>query len=124
MATQVIDRAIEVFGAAGVSDDTPLAYFYAWARALRIVDGPMRSTGVSIAREELRRSPRYVGRWAGDVRVARPETPHRSVRRPLGERWADRGSRRWYNGKPGSALHLAVCLAWTTTTQLRRPGLR
>jgi acyl-CoA dehydrogenase len=34
MATAVIDRAIEVFGGAGVSDDTPLAYFYAWSRAL------------------------------------------------------------------------------------------
>ena len=37
VACTVIDRAIEVFGGAGVSDDTPLAYFYAWARALRIV---------------------------------------------------------------------------------------
>lgn len=61
MATKVIDRAIEVFGAAGVSDDTPLAYFYAWARALRIVDGPDAVHRRSIAREELRRSPRYVG---------------------------------------------------------------
>ncbi len=43
MATAVIDRAIEVFGGMGVSDDTPLAYFYAWARSLRIVDGPERS---------------------------------------------------------------------------------
>jgi hypothetical protein len=40
MATAVIDRAIEVFGGMGVSDDTPLAYFYAWARSLCIVDGP------------------------------------------------------------------------------------
>ena len=38
MAVRVIDRAIEVYGAAGVSDETPLAYFYAWARSLRIVD--------------------------------------------------------------------------------------
>jgi acyl-CoA dehydrogenase len=30
MALRVIDRAIEVFGAAGVSDDTPLAYSYTW----------------------------------------------------------------------------------------------
>ena len=61
MATKVVDRAIEVFGAAGVSDDTPLAYFYAWARALRIVDGPDAVHRRSIAREELRRTPPYVG---------------------------------------------------------------
>jgi acyl-CoA dehydrogenase len=55
MATNVIDRAIEVFGAAGVSGDTPLAYFYAWARVLRIVDGPDAVHRRSIAREELKR---------------------------------------------------------------------
>jgi acyl-CoA dehydrogenase len=61
MATAVIDRAIEVFGAAGISEDTPLAYFYAWARALRIVDGPDAVHRRSIARQELRRKPPYVG---------------------------------------------------------------
>ncbi len=61
MATRVIDRAIEVFGGAGISDDTPLAYFYAWARALRIVDGPDAVHRRSIAREELRRERPYVG---------------------------------------------------------------
>ena len=61
MATAVIDRAIEVFGAAGVSDDTPLAYFYAWARALRIVDGPDAVHRRTIARMELKSTPPYVG---------------------------------------------------------------
>lgn len=61
MATRVIDRAIEVFGGAGVSDDTPLAYFYAWARVLRIVDGPDAVHRRSIAREELKRTTPYVG---------------------------------------------------------------
>ena len=61
MATKVIDRAIEVFGAMGVSDDAPLAYFYAWARVLRIVDGPDAVHRRSIARDELRRTPPYVG---------------------------------------------------------------
>ncbi len=55
VATAVIDRAIEVFGAAGVSDDTPLAYFYAWARVLRIVDGPDAVHRRTVAREELKR---------------------------------------------------------------------
>jgi acyl-CoA dehydrogenase len=58
-ALAVIDRAIEVFGAAGVSDDTPLAYFYAWARVLRIVDGPDAVHRRSIARSELRREHPY-----------------------------------------------------------------
>ena len=61
MATSVIDRAIEIFGGAGVSDDTPLAYFYAWARVLRIVDGPDAVHRRSIAREELKRTPPYAG---------------------------------------------------------------
>jgi acyl-CoA dehydrogenase len=55
MACAVIDRAIELFGAAGVSDDTPLAYFYAWARSLRIVDGPDAVHRRTIARLELRK---------------------------------------------------------------------
>jgi acyl-CoA dehydrogenase len=57
VATAVIDRAIEVFGAAGLGDDTPLAYFYAWARAMRIVDGPDAVHRRTIARLELRRDP-------------------------------------------------------------------
>ncbi|MDR6868361.1 acyl-CoA dehydrogenase [Microbacterium resistens] len=55
VANAVIDRAIEVHGAAGVSDDTPLAYFSAWARALRIVDGPDAVHRRTIARRELKR---------------------------------------------------------------------
>jgi acyl-CoA dehydrogenase len=61
MAVAVIDRAIEVFGGAGVSDDTPLAYFYAWARSLRIVDGPDAVHRRSIANEELKRKRPFVG---------------------------------------------------------------
>jgi acyl-CoA dehydrogenase len=62
VATAVIDRAIEVFGGAGVSDDFPLAYFYAWARVLRIVDGPDAVHRRSVAREEIKRvSPLNAG---------------------------------------------------------------
>ena len=42
MACNVIDRAIQVHGGKGVSQDTPLAYFYTGARSLRIADGRMR----------------------------------------------------------------------------------
>ena len=61
MAIAVIDRAIEVFGGAGVGDDTPLAYFYVWARALRIADGPDAIHRRSIARDELSRKRPFVG---------------------------------------------------------------
>ncbi len=60
VACAVIERAIEVFGAAGVSDDTPLAYFSAWARALRIVDGPDAVHRRTLARLERRRPRRIV----------------------------------------------------------------
>src|SRR5919198_103039 len=40
MAGWVIDRAIQAYGGAGVSQDTPLASLYAHARTLRIADGP------------------------------------------------------------------------------------
>lgn len=61
MATKVIDRAIEVFGGMGVSDDTVLAYFYAWARVLRIVDGPDAVHRRTVARVEMRKTPPYSG---------------------------------------------------------------
>ncbi|NNG21008.1 acyl-CoA dehydrogenase [Naumannella sp. ID2617S] len=61
VACTVIDRAIEIFGAAGISDDVPLASFYAWARALRIVDGPDAVHRRTIAKGELRRTPPFVG---------------------------------------------------------------
>ncbi|BDD62060.1 hypothetical protein MPDQ_001811 [Monascus purpureus] len=39
-ALTVIDRAVQAFGAAGVSQDTPLAYSWSFIRTLRIADGP------------------------------------------------------------------------------------
>jgi acyl-CoA dehydrogenase len=55
VACDVIDRAIQVHGAAGVSDDTPLAQLYSWHRAMRIFDGPDEVHLRSIARAELGR---------------------------------------------------------------------
>ena len=40
MALKVIDRAMQIHGGKGVSNDTPLAHFYAAARTLRLADGP------------------------------------------------------------------------------------
>jgi acyl-CoA dehydrogenase len=52
-ACDVIDRAIQVHGGAGVSQDTPLARFYASARTLRLVDGPDEVHLRTVARAAL-----------------------------------------------------------------------
>ncbi len=57
-ACDVIDRAIQVHGGAGVSQDTPLARFYAGARTLRLVDGPDEVHLRTVARGELARAGR------------------------------------------------------------------
>ena len=54
MAQQIIDRAIQVHGGAGVSQDTPLAGMYAGIRTLRIVDGPDEVHLRDIARLEIK----------------------------------------------------------------------
>jgi len=53
MALRIIDRAIQVHGAAGVTDDFPLASSYAHLRTLRIADGPDEVHKRTIARQEL-----------------------------------------------------------------------
>ncbi len=53
VATTVIDRAIQLFGGAGVTDDWPLATMYAHARTLHLVDGPDEVHMRAIARAEL-----------------------------------------------------------------------
>ncbi|HUA05742.1 MAG TPA: acyl-CoA dehydrogenase family protein [Solirubrobacteraceae bacterium] len=54
IALRVIDRAIQVHGGGGVSDDFPLAWMYAHLRTLRLADGPDEVHKRSIARSELR----------------------------------------------------------------------
>jgi acyl-CoA dehydrogenase len=53
LACQVIDWAIQVHGAGGLSDDFPLAYAYAYARTLRFADGPDEVHRNAIAKMEL-----------------------------------------------------------------------
>ncbi|WP_223588652.1 acyl-CoA dehydrogenase [Neobacillus bataviensis] len=55
MALKVIDRAIQAFGAAGVSEDTPLAASWANIRTLRLADGPDEVHKRAIARYELKK---------------------------------------------------------------------
>ncbi|MEE2565960.1 acyl-CoA dehydrogenase family protein [Hyphobacterium marinum] len=55
MALKVIDDAIQVFGGAGVSADTPLAHSFAGIRTLRLADGPDEVHERAIARMEMKR---------------------------------------------------------------------
>jgi acyl-CoA dehydrogenase len=55
VACAVIDRAIQVHGGAGVSQDLPLTQMYSYARATRFMDGPDEVHLAAIGREELKR---------------------------------------------------------------------
>ncbi len=55
MAQKVIDRAIQVCGGAGVSQDFHLAYAWARTRVLRLADGPDEVHRETIAKHELRK---------------------------------------------------------------------
>lgn len=55
VALKVLDRAIQVHGGAGVTEDFPLAYFWAYQRTLRLADGPDEVHKRTIAHRELRR---------------------------------------------------------------------
>jgi acyl-CoA dehydrogenase len=53
---RVLDRAIQAFGGAGVSDDFPFASFWAASRALRLADGPDEEVHrVAVAKLELKK---------------------------------------------------------------------
>jgi acyl-CoA dehydrogenase len=54
-ASYVVDRAIQAYGGAGVSGDTPLAASWAALRTLHLADGPDEVHLRSVAREELRK---------------------------------------------------------------------
>ncbi|MCV2219145.1 acyl-CoA dehydrogenase family protein [Thauera sp. Sel9] len=55
MAARVIDWAIQAHGGAGVTNDVPLAAAYAWARLLRIADGPDEVHRNQIGKLELKK---------------------------------------------------------------------
>ncbi len=61
---RVIDRAIQICGALGLSEDTPLEHFYREARSFRIYDGPSEVHRMVIARNVLR-----------GERASRPQSP-------------------------------------------------
>jgi acyl-CoA dehydrogenase len=58
---KITDRAMQVFGAMGMLQDTPLADLYTWGRALRYADGPDEVHLQSIARMEFKASAERIG---------------------------------------------------------------
>jgi acyl-CoA dehydrogenase len=56
LQTRVVDRAMQVFGAMGLTPDTPLAYLWTWGRALRFLDGPDEVHLRTVARAELEKA--------------------------------------------------------------------
>lgn len=54
MAQTVVDRAIQIHGGAGLSEDYFLAHAFAWARILRLADGPDEVHIAAIAKSELK----------------------------------------------------------------------
>jgi acyl-CoA dehydrogenase len=61
MQTAILDRAMQTFGAMGLSPDTPLADLWTWGRALRFADGPDEVHLRAIARREIARSRKSLG---------------------------------------------------------------
>lgn len=71
--TAVCDRAMQVFGAMGLSDDTPLATLWTWGRVLRLADGPDEVHLRSVARQEMKRAAERRGVSAPFLRKHCPE---------------------------------------------------
>jgi acyl-CoA dehydrogenase len=70
LQTRVVDRAIQVFGAMGITPDTPLSFLWSWGRAMRFFDGPDEVHLRTIARAELGRAKETPGATAPYFRVS------------------------------------------------------
>jgi acyl-CoA dehydrogenase len=64
LQTRIVDRAMQVFGAMGLSPDTPLSYLWTWGRAMRFLDGPDEVHLRVVSRAELSRAKQHPGRNA------------------------------------------------------------
>ncbi len=53
LQSRVVERAMQIFGAMGLSPDTPLAFFWTWGRALHLMDGPDEVHLRTVARQVL-----------------------------------------------------------------------
>jgi acyl-CoA dehydrogenase len=80
--TTVLNRAIQAFGAMGLSPDTPLATLWTWGRALHFIDGPDEVHLRAIGRAEIRRSRETPGRTAAYLTAPdRDQSPAPALRR-------------------------------------------
>lgn len=64
LQTRVVERAMQAFGAMGLSPDTPLAYFWTWGRAMHLMDGPDEVHLRTVARHELTQARSRMGATA------------------------------------------------------------
>ncbi len=80
VALKVIDRAIQVHGAAGVTQFFPLAHMYAQVRTLRIADGPDEVHKMTIARGEIRKH--HPGFRINEPTLPPPSADHPGVAGP------------------------------------------
>ncbi len=77
LQSNVVDRAMQAFGAMGLSPDTPLAYFWSWGRALHLMDGPDEVHLRTVARREL-----ALARERGGATAAYFTTPEQMLAPP------------------------------------------
>lgn len=73
LQTRVLDRAMQVFGAMGLTSDTPLAYLWSWGRAMRFFDGPDEVHLRVLARSELAKAKANRGATAPYYYLPTPE---------------------------------------------------
>ncbi len=75
LQTRVLDRAMQIFGAMGLTPDTPLAQLWSWGRAMRFLDGPDEVHLRTIARAELTRAKTRLATNAPHLRRWMPPHP-------------------------------------------------
>lgn len=75
LQTRVLDRAMQVFGAMGLTPDTPLAALWSWGRAMRFLDGPDEVHLRTVARAELARARATAGSTAAYLQRWMPPHP-------------------------------------------------
>ncbi len=101
IALKIVDRAIQVHGGAGVTDDFPLAMAWAHLRTLRLADGPDEVHKRAIARRELRQVSRPA--TGGPVSTStRPARQDRDRHRRLPGNRSGRRRRHWPPPAPTS----------------------
>ncbi len=64
LQSRVVERAMQIFGAMGLSPDTPLAAFWTWGRAMHLMDGPDEVHLRTVARHEIARARERLGQSA------------------------------------------------------------